>query len=116
MARSTNSNRSNGDTSNDTNSEDTGDQAAPTARWHVIVSDSGNTLNEFPNAQGVYSDDEQKEWTTTVIDTDRESYSFYTGRVVYAAPNTADHPAPSVEKLKEHHAGVGGENRWGREY
>jgi len=112
MARPTNSDRANGDV----NSEDADDQAATSERWHAVVSDSGNNLREFPNAQGVYTDYKQKEWTTTVIDGDGDSHDIYTGNVVYAAPNMADHPVPSVEESKEHHMVFDGENRWGLEY
>ena len=101
---------------NDQNTTSRNDPAGVLKQWHIVVAASGNNLREFPDAQGVYSDYQQKEWTTTVIDSDGESHDIYTGTVVYAAPATADTPVPSVEELKEHHTGLDGENRWGLEY
>lgn len=96
-------------------SVDSGDSGG-TDGWYVVVSGMRNTLREYPNARGLYTDYTGKDWTTTVVDGAGGVHNIHSGRVVYAAPASVGEEAiPSVEALKERHAPVaGGESqRWG---
>lgn len=81
---------------------------------HVIISDTGNTLHEFRNAQAAWTDHTEKEWGGFVITASGEEKSWHCGKIIYSAPEAKSDAAPTPEELIEKHTSTfTGEHNWG---